>query len=130
MNCEECMATESQFICLECEELLCEKCDTVIHRGGKRKSHSRLISCSSCKSQALQECSDCGSRSCLSCSSMHMNHNTRPITISKSLALFWDITYFTSQGSSFDELIHEVSQRISAPSYIQMAGSMKTIQST
>lgn len=120
MKCEDCTKQEAQLICIECEELFCLACDSSIHKGGKRKSHSRLPVCSYCKSPATEECKDCSSRNCTNCKHFHKGHRTVCISSPRSLGVFWDISNFSSQQSSINAALTEISYRIANPKFMKL----------
>ncbi|OMJ89599.1 hypothetical protein SteCoe_8225 [Stentor coeruleus] len=120
MKCEDCIKQKAQLICIECEELFCLSCDSSIHKGGKRKFHSRLPVCSNCKSPAILECKDCNSRNCTNCKHFHNGHHTVYISSPRSLGVFWDISNFSSQPFSINDALVEISYRISNPKFIKL----------
>ncbi|OMJ85194.1 hypothetical protein SteCoe_13506 [Stentor coeruleus] len=43
--CEECSSTTAAVFCQDCEQDLCDNCNELLHRGGKRKDHVRVLKC-------------------------------------------------------------------------------------
>lgn len=120
MKCEDCEIQEAEIICIECEELFCLSCDASIHKGGKRKSHSRLTVCSNCKSPAEQECKDCHTRNCTNCKHFHKGHHIISLTLPKSLGVFWDVSYLTSRKVSIISALAEITSRIAKPRFVKL----------
>lgn len=89
--CEECAKSTPVFECVECEQLLCTKCDELLHRGGKRKAHKRVGLCHSCKSHSTEYCVTCIQNLCSGCLSFHLNHSVSTIFSQNYVAVFWDL---------------------------------------
>lgn len=91
MNCEECTNIPAKLICCECDQALCPRCDEAIHRGGKRKTHSRQVICHNCRTLALHLCNTCQTSFCNSCRGLHSDHNLTAILPACKIAVFWDL---------------------------------------
>lgn len=120
MKCEECELEVATSVCTECDEILCLNCDSLIHRGGKRRSHQRFPVCNSCRSISSHKCQDCCICYCEPCRPPQSMHRTLPHAQSKSLAVFWDITLITSQNFSVIEGIKEITKQICKPTIIKL----------
>lgn len=92
MICEECQIEESKFLCIECEQSLCGSCNESLHKGGKRKTHTRPLVCHNCKNQAVRLCVECSLNLCGSCESFHKLHQLTHLGSSKRVGVFWDIS--------------------------------------
>ena len=90
-QCEECNTNLATAFCVECEERLCNYCDELIHRGGKRKSHKRQHSCQ-CRGLASSLCTTCSLYLCDSCAYLHQHSSIKKIQTSKFVVVFWDTT--------------------------------------
>ena len=90
-QCEECNTNLATAFCVDCEERLCDYCDELIHRGGKRKSHKRQYSCQ-CRSLASSLCTTCTLYLCDSCAYLHQHSSIKKIPNSKFVVVFWDTT--------------------------------------
>lgn len=91
MNCEECSNAYSKLICTECDEALCIRCDEAIHRGGKRKTHTRLSICQTCRSAASEQCVQCQLSFCDYCKNTHTQHRLVSLSCPIKAAVFWDL---------------------------------------
>lgn len=120
MKCEECELEVATSICTDCDEILCLNCDSLIHRGGKRRSHQRFPVCNSCRSISSHKCQDCCICYCEPCRPPQSVHRTFPHARSKSLAVFWDITLITSQNFSVIEGLKEIKKQICKPTLIKL----------
>ena len=121
MKCEECSNDKNLVICIECDEILCKLCDSIIHKGGKRKSHSRPLVCELCRIPAVLMCKTCSILCCSVCKHSHENHLSSPICIPKNLGVFFDISSFTSTHNlCFSEIIKEITARISEPKSVKI----------
>ena len=89
--CEECCTKCASVFCVECEEKLCNYCDELIHRGGKRKSHKRHYSCQ-CRDLASSLCTTCVLYLCDSCAYLHQHSSIKKIQSSNFVVVFWDTT--------------------------------------
>ena len=120
MKCEECLLDQASLVCEECDQLFCHKCDEFIHRGGKRKLHTRPPACFACRSLASISCVSCGIQACKGCEWRHELHLTRSLSQFKSVAVLWDINRNTSGKFLVREGLAEIEKRSGMVKVVQL----------
>ena len=120
MKCEECELESATAICTDCDEILCPKCDILIHSGGKRRSHQRFPVCDNCRSKSVYKSQDSSKSFCELCRPSQSMQKTQLHQLSTQLAVFWDITLITSQNFSVSEGINQIALQICKPIVIKL----------
>ena len=120
MKCEECELESATAICTDCDEILCPKCDILIHSGGKRRSHQRFPVCDTCRSKSLYISQESLKSFCELCRPSQSTQKTQLHHLSTRLAVFWDITLITSQNFSVTEGIRQISLQVCKPTAIKL----------
>jgi OST-HTH Associated domain/OST-HTH/LOTUS domain len=90
-RCEECNEFKAVLQCLECEQKFCEGCNDQIHRGGKRKTHTRVGLCNECQETSTRNCLVCHCDLCEICSRQHFDHRLKKIKCKNTVAIYWDL---------------------------------------
>ena len=103
MNCEECSSNQAGYYCQQCEESLCDVCDQSLHKGGKRRSHSRRALCR-CSLVGENICCNCSEATCSRCQYHHAGHILDSLSTPLMTVVFWDLSSCTPKSS---EDIHQ-----------------------
>ena len=123
MKCEECCSSEACFLCIECDQALCKSCEENLHKGGKRRNHSRPLVCRSCKNQAVMQCISCIQNLCQVCYPPHSIHGLKAIAAQKRVGVFWDVSSCRpSRSEDIQMLITEINQKVGPPEFIKSYG--------
>ena len=123
MKCEECFSSEAFFLCIECDQALCKLCEESLHKGGKRRSHSRPLVCRMCKNQAIMQCIQCMQNLCPNCNLPHSSHGLSPITAQKRVGVFWDLSSCRpTRPEDIQMLLTEIQQKVGLPEFIKTYG--------
>ena len=78
MLCQECTREPAYCRCGECEQHLCVECDGVLHSGGKRRLHERIMVCEECENRDSKLfCQNCEQFLCPECDRRIHNKGTR-----------------------------------------------------
>ena len=121
--CEECKNSPFLFQCIECEQKLCQACDDQIHRGGKRKTHTRLSLCQECKGPSSQYCYTCSAHLCNTCQSLHYRHNLQKILSQSRVAVYWDLSSLSSiNGEDVVHTIQNIEKHFDLVEFIRVYG--------
>jgi len=122
MNCEECTQKQANVFCSECEQKLCTACDQVIHRGGKRKTHSRPPICA-CGAASQQFCDSCGVALCSICQEKHATHSLQ--ALGSRVAVFWDLSSCSPlRPEDISGIVTHIQARYPGLSFIKAYGDM------
>lgn len=120
MKCEECSLDQASLVCEECDQLFCPKCDEFIHKGGKRRLHTRPPACFACRSLASVSCLTCGIQACKSCEWRHELHLTKSLKQFKSIAVLWDISRNTSGKFLVSDGLAYIEKRFGTVKVVQL----------
>lgn len=123
MKCEECLSSEATALCIECDQALCKVCDENLHKGGKRKTHSRPLVCRQCRDQAVTECTQCNLSLCNSCQKTHVSHNLSQIESSRRFGVFWDISSCRpNRNEDIQMMLNEIKQKVGTFEFVKAYG--------
>lgn len=122
MNCEECESVKAKVLCLDCDEALCQECESALHKGGKRKAHLRPVICSSCRKEASEECLECQVNICSGCQKDHKWHQRLKFKQFKRLGVFWDLESCKPRPGEIELVLKELNQRLGTPEVIRAYG--------
>ena len=123
MNCEECLEGLRQYLCLECDQLLCSACHQNIHKSARRKSHHCTVLCGQCDAAASGSCIDCAAFFCWKCSSSHQWHATKSLQLVRRAGVYWDLTFYSpTTPSEVAAVLDELGQVFDQLLFVKMFG--------
>lgn len=94
----------------------------MIHKGGKRKLHTRKPICL-CGELAELNCVSCSCYVCSYCKRNHSAHSTAPVSVTTRTAVFWDIdTCPPLLSSDLSEVIGGIRASVAGVYSIQVYG--------
>lgn len=89
--CEECNSNKIELLCKQCEEQMCKSCFEHIHRGGKRKDHTKVILCAHCEETGNIICRSCSVNICDKCKHKHTDHTLSSNSNQNTTSVYWDL---------------------------------------